>query len=183
MKQVITEEQCLQLVYEQYCKQERFKQQEAQFKKDKSEFELAMTEYMGAVGKKKLTFDVSGFTNAPSQLLTITMVEKTKIVWFAEKLKKRITKPIAKQVFKKQYQIVDMKGLAKYLKECGVNPKVFARYLSVTEEVDSAAIDRLSELGKITPKNISGCYIVQCSAPYFKLSMKKEKSSDGEWEE
>lgn len=183
MKVISNEKQCRQLVYKQYCKQEEYKKYKKQFEEDKEECETQVLNYLGSVGKKRLSFGVKNNAGVVEDVITATMVEATKIVWYPDKLKKRIPKPIARQVIKKKYQIADMKGLSEYLKECGVDPQTFAKYLSIEEEVDQDAIERLGELGKITPKNISGCYIVQCSKPYLKLTKKKEKQNDGEWEE
>ena len=114
------------------------------------------------------------------QVLNVSMVERTNIKWFAEKLEKRVTKPIARQVIKKNYTIRDMKGLSKYLASCGVDQNEFKKYIEVEKTVDQQEVERLSEVGKISVKNISGCYMVECQKPYFKLSVKKV---DGDGEE
>ena len=111
---------------------------------------------------------------ADSSVLTVKMVERTTIEWDAEKLEKKLTKPIASKVIKKQYRITDMKGLARYLQSCGVDVDVFKKYITIDKAVDQKEVDRLGELGQITVQDIRGCYIVKCQKPYFTLSLKRD---------
>lgn len=158
-----------QIAWNFYEKQEKFKAVKKKFEQLKEEFEQEMEGYLGS--KKSAKFD--GLVD-DSSVLTIKKSEKTSIEWFPDKLKKRVTKPIARQVIKKRYTIRDMKGLSKYLQSCGVDPDEFRKYLDVEESVDQDAINRLSEVGKITVHNIAGCYMVKCSKPYFTVKVKKD---------
>lgn len=159
-----------------------FEQRTKRFGEIKTVFEEAMLEYTDKVGKKKVIFkDDSGLAGIEgSEVLVVNRVEKTSIEWDADKLEKRIDKNVAKQVIKKQYRITNMKGLTEYLKECGVDPKIFKKFISVDKTVDDKAIDRLGDIGALTVKSVSGCYRVKCQKPYFTVSVKKDDSYEGE---
>ena len=162
-----------------YRQQKAYVEYEKKYKELKKKFEEYMVEYMGNKNKEVLSIDnLEG--NEDDEELLINKINRTSIEWYPDKLEKRITKKVAKKVIRKSYEINDMKGLSKYLKSCGVNPKVFAKYITVQKEVDQDAIDMLGEIGEITPQNISGCYIVKCSKPYIKLSLRKRKNDDNE---
>ena len=78
------------------------------------------------------------------------------------------------EIIEKEYHVVDMPGLAKYLKSCGVNPKKFKQYISVEEKVNQQAINELSEIGDITAQDIEGCYELKQAEGYLTINAKKE---------
>lgn len=163
------------LAWDFFNKQQKMKTLQKKLDGIKAEFDEAMEGLCSEGKTKKLQFG----GQLDDSVLNVSMVERTSIVWDAEKLAKRLPKSIARKVIRKRYSIANMAGLVEYLKSCGVDPKVFAKYLTIEQEVDQDAVDRLGETGEISVKNISGCYIVHCQKPYFKLSMKKG-CGDGE---
>lgn len=160
--------------WEFFHQKEEFDQTKKEFEEAKKQFEEIMLEYMKG---KSATFESDGFTDGQ---LVVKKVEKTSIEWDAEKLEKRVEKSVAKQVIKKQYRITDMQGLIQYLRSCGVDPKIFKKFLLVDKTVDEKAVDRLGDTGELTVKQISGCYLVKSQKPYFTTSVKKD-DGDGEW--
>jgi len=149
---------------------EKFKAIEKQYKELQSEFNESMDNYFDqlAANRKTVRFeDING------DVLSVTRVAPTRIEWIPEKLRARVTKPVWKQLVKKHYEVIDMPGLIKYLKSCGVDPTIFKSFVEVTETVDEKAIERLGDVGKLTPHNIKGCYIVKISKPYYKLKRKQ----------
>ena len=169
-------EKVRQVVQNFYRQQEEYNESKKKFEKSKKTFEEFMNEHMAT---NKVVVESDSLCEDCKDIV-VTKVTKTHIEWFPDKLEKRIEKKVAKEVIKKHYYIADMQGLVKYLKSCGVNPKIFAKYLLIEKQVDQDAVGRLGESGKITPRNISGCYIVKCSKPYFKLSLRKRANNGGE---
>lgn len=151
----------------------------------KATFKEAMMEYTDAAKSKKVVFDDVDGTFLPEHLagasLVVNRVEKTSIEWDADKLAKRVDKSIANKIIRKQYRIADMRGLIEYLKECGVDPKVFKKFIIVDRTVDEQAIDRLGDTGELSTNAISGCYTVKCQKPYFTMSVKKYGDNDDQW--
>ena len=142
-----------------------------QFEAYKKEFEAAMSAYFCnslSSGRKNIVVNLED-----GKIVTITRSAKTTIEWAAEKLKKRVSKEVYKQCIMKHYEITDMQGLIRYLKTCGVDPKIFKQFISVDEKVDTDAIDKANELGLLETHDIRGCYTVHCSKPYYTVRVKE----------
>lgn len=156
-------------------KKRRYDKATKQFGEYKAEFEEAMEECFEhelAGTRKNITVDVDG------KSITVTRVAKTTIEWFADKLRQHVMKEVFSQCVKKRYEISDMKGLTRYLKSCGVDPKIFKQFISVEEVIDPDAIDRVSERGLLETRDIRGCYLVHCSKPYYQIRVKKGAQED-----
>lgn len=156
-------------------KKQKYDRATKQFGEYKAEFEEAMEacfEHELAGSRKNITVDIGEKT------VTVTRVAKTTIEWFADKLRQHVTKEVFSQCVKKRYEITDMKGLTRYLKSCGVDPKIFKQFISVEEIVDSDAIDRASERGLLETRDIRGCYLVHCSKPYYQVRVKEGAQED-----
>lgn len=164
--------ECEALAWQLYNKQQELKAIQAEVSDIKSEFEPMMEAYCSDAKAKRVVFCSSGHTEDDGELV-VRMVERTSIEWNADKLEQRVSKKVAKQVIKKRYTIDNMKGLVEYLKTCGVDPTVFKKFIRAEKTVDQEEVDRLSELGMISVRHISGCYYVKCQKPYFTLSVKK----------
>lgn len=143
----------------------------------KKAFYETMGDYFARNGGSSARFDNGGIAGAQ---LVVKKIEKVSIEWDAERLEKRVEKSIAKQIIKKQYRISDMQGLVQYLRGCGVDPTIFKKFILVDKTVDEKAVDRLGDIGQLTAKQISGCYVVKSQKPYFTVSVKKD-DGDGEW--
>lgn len=167
-----------QSAWNYYRKEQKFKQVKQQYEELRKQFEADMLELTDAVGKKRVIFDAEAMND--DGILSVRKVEKTSIEWDADKLERKLPKSVAKKVIKKKYSIADMNGLIEYLKSCGVDPKVFKRYLAIDKTVDVKAVDQLGNVGEISVQQISGCYIVKCHKPYFTLSVKKGDNNDEE---
>lgn len=167
-----------QSAWNYYRKEQKFKQVKQQYEELRKQFEVDMLELTDTLGKKRVLFDSE--TMNDDGTLSVRKVEKTSIEWDADKLERKLPKSIAKKVIKKKYSIADMNGLVEYLKSCGVDPKVFKRYLAIDKTVDVKAVDQLGNVGEISVQQISGCYVVKCHKPYFTLSVKKGDDDDEE---
>lgn len=140
----------------------------------KEKFYEAMSEYFDAAGITKVEFG----DRLDSGAFAVKKVEKTSIIWDADRLEKRVEKHVAKQIIKKQYHISDMPGLVAYLKLCGVNPKVFKKFIMVEKSVDDKAVDRLGDIGEISVAQINGCYRVETQKPYYTVKKVKGKPDE-----
>ena len=105
----------------------------------------------------------------------ITRIQNTRIKFDPDLLEKALGKTLSEDVIIKHYTVNDMFGLTAYLKQCknGVDPKVFKSFISVSKTVDTKALDQLEALGKITAKQIQGCYTISKDVPYFTVSVGK----------
>lgn len=168
-----------QLAWNFFRKQQKLKELQKKFDDAKVSFEAEMEDFFRRNKIKSFNFECDDETLGNDNLV-VKMIERTSIVWDAEKLEKRLPKSIAKKVIKKQYRINDMQGLITYLKSCNVDPVIFKKYIQVEKTVDQKAVDHLGNIGQISVRNISGCYIVKCQKPYFTLSVKKGNDGDGE---
>lgn len=154
------------------------KAREESYQKQKSHFNEVMDGYFDKLSSSRKN---ASFEDTDGSIITVSRVAPTSIKWLPDKLRKRVTKPVWNKIVKKKYEIVDIAGLVRYLKTCGVDPLVFKGYIEVTETVDPDAIKQLGDLGELTPHNIAGCYIVECSKAYYKLS-RKMPNADSEAE-
>lgn len=102
--------------------------------------------------------------------LNVTRVRTKKIVWFLDKLKKKLDRPTYNSVVNKTYTVNDMHGLIEYLKSCGVDPKKFKKFIDVEEIVNEKEINRLYDTGKIKQSDVKGCYEVDMGDPYIRIT-------------
>lgn len=107
--------------------------------------------------------------------LKVTRVRRKSILWDIDKLKKKLDKKVIKKIVTKKYTINDMNGLVEYLKECGVNPKKFKKFLTVDEELNEVELNRLYDLGEIDKEQVNGCYKMEMGEPYIKLTEQKQE--------
>ena len=105
--------------------------------------------------------------------VTVTKVRRKKITWDLEALKKKLSKEKFITVVNKEYTVIDMPGLVKYLKTCGVDAKKFKKFINVSETLDETKLDTMYETGKLKQEEIRGCYTVGVSEPYFRITEEK----------
>ena len=105
--------------------------------------------------------------------VTVTKVRRKKITWDLEALRKKLSKEKFTTVVNKEYTVVDMPGLVKYLKTCGVDAKKFKKFINVSETLDETKLDTMYETGKLKQEEIRGCYTVGMSEPYFCITEEK----------
>lgn len=106
-------------------------------------------------------------------IVTVTKVRRKKITWDLEALKKKLSKEKFITVVNKEYTVIDMPGLVKYLKTCGVDAKKFKKFINVSETLDETKLDTMYETGKLKQEEIRGCYTVGMSEPYFRITEEK----------
>lgn len=174
-------EQLTSIVQQFYGRHSKFQEIKKKYEALKGDFEQTMLEYFDGLGKSRKTARFDGGATNPDAKLVVTKVERTKVEWLPEKLKQKVPRELHKRLFKKRYEITDMPNLVKYLKSCGVDPKIFKAFVAVEETVDEKALDQLDDEGLLTLNMISGCYMVHCQKPYFTLKLERA-NADGEQE-
>lgn len=171
--------ECRQSVIDFHKKQTEFKAVQSQFTDEKARFNSLMEDFFESEALDKSVVFTNYDVDRVRENYTVTKVQKLSVDFDPEKLEKTLAKDIAKSVILKKYEIVDIGGLIAYLKECGVDPKIFKSFLHISKSVDSGELDRLEEIGKISREQVEGCYTVKRQKPYFTVSVKRGHD-DGE---
>lgn len=159
------------LAFEFYSKIKEFQKQKEIFEGQKRSVNILFNDFFALRGVQKMVFE-STDRKADSGMVVVTRVQKNIINWNIERLRNALSRAIFGRVVNKTYTITDMQGLTEYLKTCGVNPKIFRRYIHVEESVDESQIESLSELGEITQVDLDGCYSIISGKPYFRYTYK-----------
>lgn len=171
--------ECRQSVVDFHKKQAEFKDIQSQFTDEKAKFNSLMESFFESEALDKSVVFTNHSVDGERENYTVTKVQKLSVEFDPEKLEKTLAKDIVKSVILKKYEIVDIDGLIAYLKECGVDPKIFKSFLHISKSVDSGELDRLEEIGKISREQVEGCYTVKRQKPYFTVSVKRGHD-DGE---
>lgn len=153
-----------------YVKKEEFNLQSSIFELEKKEFYNKMEEFwkVNKIQDEKIS----------DEKFSVSRVQSVNVDFDIEKLENALKQvpDILNQVILKQYEIIDINGLIKYLKKCGVSSSKFKSFLSIKKSVDKKSIDNLVELGKIDKEILSGTYTVTVNNPYFKIKYKEDKN-------
>lgn len=165
-----------QSVLEYFSKQCKFKGLQAKFEEAKRQFNDEMEAYFQESGITSMRVESDELVEGS---LLVTRVQKSSVSFDADRLESALGKELAGQVIHKRYEIADILGLITYLKECGVDPKVFKSFLVITKTVDTKELDRLEEIGKITLDQVKGCYMINAQKPYFVVKNGKGKGDSG----
>lgn len=99
----------------------------------------------------------------------VSKVVNSKVSFDIGKIERGLDREILKQVIIKTYQITDFSKFTEYLKSIGADFSEIKKYIAVTKDVDTSAIDRLSELGKVDAGTIEKAATVTQGKPYYKV--------------
>ena len=168
-----------------YELQQQKKLDDKAFDDEKQEFNKRMDE---AFSSKKLSgsssftvvvgYDNEDCTRATGGEYKVTKVSRRKVVFDAKKLKSKIGKEKFNKVSETQWNCFDIGGLARYVKSLGGEFDVFKSFFNVTTKVNESEVDRLSEIGEVTVEDIDGCYSVNESKPWYKVSFKAAEDDE-----
>lgn len=176
-KSRLNKEQCEQVVLNYFQKQQKYKSITGQFDNMKKKFYSIMEEYFQANDIDEFNLTVESEQDVETSI-TVKRIQNSSVIFNAEKLKKVLSKEISETVISTKAEINDLGGLISYLKECGVDPKIFKSFLTVHRNVDVGELENLEAIGKITAEQIKGCYTVKAKDPYFKVSSGKVKGGN-----
>lgn len=104
--------------------------------------------------------------------LVCKLVKNTKVIFDIGKLEKRLGKD-SNAFIDKEYTINDMQGLVRLLKEYGVNPKKFKKFIDVDKKVNQEKLNQLSDLGALNEEDLDGCYEVKELSSYLRVGLDK----------
>lgn len=165
--------------------QERKKELDAKFNEKKADFYKFMSEVLdsGVIGDSS-TFDFivdergsDGSTRTFN--FKTTRIIPTKVKWDTSKLKKKLDADTYRDVVKRDRQLIDPKGLAKYVKSLGGKPSMLWSFFHVTDSVDEKAMDQAFDIGDITQEDVAGCFSVEAKPEFYRVTT-REIAQDGE---
>lgn len=140
------------------------------------EFKQQMDRYFDSAANDegKVEIDVSQNVNfAGLKSLVMTRVQPAKVVWDVEGLHGVLDKKQQKQVLRKKYAVTNWVRLFKLLKDAGVDWHEFLKCISITEEVDENALDKLVDLGEVDEEEVKACSEVKLGTPSYRFTEKK----------
>lgn len=176
-KSKLNSEECKQSVMNFFQKTKRFKQIQTQFCEIKADFYNDMEDYFKNNDiDGKLTIECDNFAGV--EKFVVTRIQSSKVEFNPDKLEKALGRELSRDVIQRHYEIVDMNGLITYLKEYGIDPKVFKSFISIRKSVNIKELDKLEELGKITAEQIKDCYVIKSQSPYFTVNIGKGQGND-----
>lgn len=145
--------------------EKKFKAISKTYQEKKSKLSLAIKNFMYCTkgANEEFSFEQGDI------LMRVKKITPTTIVWDPDKLEERLDKEVREQVIEKRYTVEDMPGLIKYLKSCGVDPKVFKSFIAVEKKVCTEALEQLEALGEITREDVAGCYRVEVKTSYLRI--------------
>jgi len=85
-------------------------------------------------------------------------------------------KIIKKKVIHNGYQVTDIMGLLKFLKEQGITYKDVKAFIKRVPTVDYEALDNAVELGEIDEDFVKGCSEVEFRKPYYRFTPIRQKN-------
>lgn len=150
-------------------KKDLYKKREQEYKQEAQEVNHLVKVFLEKNGNKK------GIIETKEEKISLCVVEPSSIIWDMEKLQKQLGKKLSDVVFNKQVTITNYNAVVELLKKYGVPAKEFTQFLTVKKEVNQEAIDNLFQLGKISKKDIKGCYTVKKGTAYVKLTKGEKK--------
>lgn len=153
-----TKEQFIPFAKEFFNEQKEFKERQERFNTIKQLFYNDAEELFNYEGIDKLVIDNE---DLEGNELVVNKVQKTSVIFDVDALENNLSKEMSKDVIDKSYTITDINRLIIYLKSCGVDPKVFKSFISVTKTVDEKKLDNLADLGLISQEQLEGCYTLK----------------------
>lgn len=142
-----------------------------QFDIEKKKFYETMSKFWSKNKIQEKTFKNEDFS--------VTKSQSIKLVFDIPKLKLKLNKEQISKCIKTTYEVTDTYGLMVFLKNKGIAFSDVKKFFAINQEVDQKVINELSEIGDIKMEDISDCYEVITSNPYFKVNAIESKG-DGE---
>ena len=172
-KLVLSYDEVISLIDKMYHKQEKFKKHKEHFEEFKSDFNLLMEDYFQGTHSRTNESFLNSELETDEYITRRT--QRQNIIFDADKVEKalkKVDKDFVDLAITKTYEINDMQGLVNYLKECGVDPKIFKSFVNVQKKVNNDALDNLFNVGKISIDTVSGCYEIDRKKPFYTVKRK-----------
>ena len=147
----------------------RLKLAEQTAKEKYAELQSKLKGYFEKSSEKGLQYSVDG------KSYRVTNVEPVKLIRDVEKLKSQLKQhdvetEIINSVIETSYSISDWKKFVEILSSHGIKAKEVLPIISTQKKVNQKKIDEMSELGYITTEDIDGCYTIEKTNGYCKLT-------------
>lgn len=156
----------------------KYKEAKESYEREKNELQERIIKKMNLLDVQKYTFVSSDnssdyFANIPNASFTCSIIEPKKILYDAKKINDVIdSKELKNKVIDKKYHVNNMEGLIELLKEHGVKPKEFKKFIDVEMSVNEKELNQLYSLGFISLDDIEGCYEADVKNPYLSIRVK-----------
>ena len=150
-----------------YEKKKKFDSISKAFDKMKADFYKTME----TAGVDSFELEMHSEDDTQPKVISVKRIQNKSVVFDDEKLaKKLLSLNAGLDAITKTYVITDYAGLVTYLKECGVDPKVFRRFVETRYSVDKDNIKQMYELGQLSLESLEGCFEVKLQKPYYKIT-------------
>lgn len=104
----------------------------------------------------------------------VTLVERVNITFFADRLKRKLSKELYDEITEKKYEVTNINRLIKLAKEYGISKEEIKECITVKEEVSKDKMKQMSSLGDIKLDQIVGCYNASISK-HIQIREEKEE--------
>ena len=165
-----------------YLIKQRKKILDEEFKESSAEVSSKLTKMMSDLGLDEYEFEAdessSYMFKSMHERISCKKVVSESVEYNAKAVYERAGKEARKVLIDKTYTVNDMDGLVKLLKEHGVSPKEFKKFIDVDMKVNEARLEQLYQTGAISMKDLEGCYSVKTIRGYW--SIRSKSSNDKE---
>lgn len=103
-------------------------------------------------------FQQSGNRRVDGDEVTAYEQTRTKIEYDIPAILNKLPKSITSLFIHKKYLISDWDGFVSLCKSHGIKPSELRSYITVQQEVDQAKLNLLYDKGKVSLKDLEGCY-------------------------
>jgi len=102
-------------------------------------------------------------------------IVRKQIDFLVDKLEEKFSKENCLDFIDKEYSINDLDGLIKLLKNAGVKPNEFKKFINVKKTANKDKLEQMNNLGEIKKEDLVGCYTVTELSSYLKVTIAKNE--------
>lgn len=175
MKQKLIEQEAQAKIKKFFDMKKRKAKIDSEFNEAKKSFYDMMNGFVDDYGDSNSYW----FTDDSDSFWKLTRSTPVKVEFDVDALQKKLGKKLSSQVVSTTATIDDLSGLIAYLKQFGVDPKVFKSFITVHKDVDKAALDQLEALGQIDKEDLVGTFEVKVGKPSFRVTMHEKEKDNG----
>lgn len=175
MKQKLSEQEAQAKIKKFFDMKKRKAKIDSEFNAAKKSFYDMMNGFVDDYGDSNSYW----FTDDSDSFWKLTRSTPVKVEFDVDALQKKLGKKLFSQVVSTTATIDDLSGLIAYLKQFGVDPKVFKSFITVHKDVDKAALDQLEALGQIEKEDLVGTFEAKVGKPSFRVTMREKEKDNG----
>jgi hypothetical protein len=175
MKQKLSEQEAQAKIKKFFVIKKRKAKIDSEFNAAKKSFYGMMDVFVDDYGDSNSYW----FSDDSDSFWKLTRSTPVKVDFDVDALQKKLDKKLFSQVVSTTVTVDDLHGMIAYLKQFGVDPKVFKSFITVSKDVDKAALDQLEALGKIDKEDLVGTFEAKVGKPSFRVTMHEKKEDNG----